>query len=144
MRNMKLTIKKIKEVYNVLSEANASKLNDTEFKKVLAILKKLYPLQAEAKEDAQRAIDLAKPADWEEIQELLTKVQAEVATPEESVRAITVNGAFKRRVESIITDIDRVEHDIDIEPMGEELADKIAKESGFTFAGRMALMPVVE
>lgn len=141
---MKLTIKKIKEVYNVLSEANASKLNDTEFKKVLAILKKLYPLQAEAKEDAQRAIDLAKPADWEEIQELLTKVQAEVATPEESVRAITVNGAFKRRVEAVITDIDRVEHDIDIEPVSEELADKIAKESGFTFAGRMALMPVVE
>ena len=141
---MKLTIKKIKEVYNVLSEANASKLNDTEFKKVLAILKKLYPLQAEAKEDAQRAIDLAKPADWEEIQELLTKVQAETATPEESVRAITANGAFKRRVESIITDIDRVEHDIDIEPISEELADKIAKESGFTFAGRMALMPVVE
>ena len=141
---MKLTIKKIKEVYNVLSEANASKLNDAEFKKVLAILKKLYPLQAEAKEDAQRAIDLAKPADWEEIQELLTKVQAEVATPEESVRAITANGAFKRRVESIITDIDRVEHDIDIEPLAEELADKIAKESDFTFAGRMALMPVVE
>lgn len=141
---MKLTIKKIKEVYNALSEANASKLNDEEFKKVLAILKKLYPLQAEAKEDAQRAIDLATPADWEEIQELLTKVQAEVATPEESVRAITANGAFKRRVESIITDIDRVEHDIDIEPMSEELADKIAKESGFTFAGRMALMPVVE
>ena len=141
---MKLTIKKIKEVYNVLSEANASKLNDTEFKKVLAILKKLYPLQAEAKEDAQRAIDLAKPADWEEIQELLTKVQAETATPEESVRALTVNGAFKRRVEAVITDIDRVEHDIDIEPMSEELADKIAKESGFTFAGRMALMPVVE
>lgn len=141
---MKLTIKKIKEVYNVLTEANASKLNDIEFKKVLAILKKLYPLQAEAKEDAQRAIDLAKPADWEEIQELLTKVQAETATPEESVRAITVNGAFKRRVESIITDIDRVEHDIDIEPIGEELADKITKESGFTFAGRMALMPVVE
>lgn len=141
---MKLTIKKIKEVYNVLSEANASKLNDTEFKKVLAILKKLYPLQAEAKEDAQRAIDLAKPTDWEEIQELLTKVQAEVATPEESVRAITVNGAFKRRVEAVIADIDRVEHDIDIEPMSEALADKIAKESGFTFAGRMALMPVVE
>lgn len=141
---MKLTIKKIKDVYNALSEANASKLNDTEFKKVLAILKKLYPLQAEAKEDAQRAIDLAKPTDWEEIQELLTKVQAEIATPEESVRALTVNGAFKRRVESIITDIDRVEHDIDIEPMSEELADKIAKESGFTFAGRMALMPVVE
>lgn len=141
---MKLTIKKIKEVYNVLSEANASKLNDAEFKKVLAILKKLYPLQAEAKEDAQRAIDLAKPADWEEIQELLTKVQAETATPEETVRAITVNGAFKRRVESIITDIDRVEHDIDIETMDEALADKIAKESGFTFAGRMALMPVVE
>ena len=141
---MKLTIKKIKEVYNVLSEANASKLNDTEFKKVLAILKKLYPLQAEANEDAQRAIDLAKPADWEEIQELLTKVQAKTATPEETVRAITVNGAFKRRVESIITDIDRVEHDIDIELMSEELADKIAKESGFTFAGRMALMPVVE
>lgn len=141
---MKLTIKKIKEVYNVLSEANASKLNDTEFKKVLAILKKLYPLQAEAKEDAQRAIDLAKPADWEEIQELLTKVQAEVATPEESVRALTANGAFKRRVEAVITDIDRVEHDIDIEPMSEALADKIAKESGFTFAGRMALMPVVE
>ena len=141
---MKLTIKKIKEVYNVLSEANASKLNDTEFKKVLAILKKLYPLQAEAKEDAQRAIDLAKPTDWEEIQELLTKVQAETATPEESVRALTVNGAFKRRVEAVITDIDRVEHDIDIEPMSEELADKIAKESGFTFAGRMALMPVVE
>lgn len=141
---MKLTIKKIKEVYDALTEANASKLNDTEFKKVLAILKKLYPLQAEAKEDAQRAIDLAKPADWEEIQELLTKVQAKTATPEETVRAITVNGAFKRRVESIITDIDRVEHDIDIEPMGEELADKIAKESGFTFAGRMALMPVVE
>lgn len=141
---MKLTTKKIKEVYNVLSEANASKLNDTEFKKVLAILKKLYPLRAEAMEDAQRAIDLAKPADWEEIQELLTKVQAKTATPEESVRAITVNGAFKRRVESIITDIDRVEHDIDIEPIGEALADKIAKESGFTFAGRMALMPVVE
>lgn len=141
---MKLTIKKIKDVYNVLSEANASKLNDTEFKKVLAILKKLYPLQAEAKEDAQRAIDLAKPADWEEIQELLTKVQAETATPEESVRAITANGAFNRRVESIITDINRVEHDIDIEPISEELADKIAKESGFTFAGRMALMPVVE
>lgn len=141
---MKLTIKKIKDVYNTLSKANASKLNDTEFKKVLAILKKLYPLQAEAKEDAQRAIDLAKPTDWEEIQELLTKVQAEVATPEETVRAITVNGAFKRRVESIITDIDRVEHDIDIEPMSEELADKIAKESGFTFAGRMSLMPVVE
>lgn len=141
---MKLTIKKIKEAYSTLSKANASKLNDTEFKKVLAILKKLYPLQAEAKEDAQRAIDLAKPADWEEIQELLTKVQAEVATPEETVRAITVNGAFNRRVESIITDIDRVEHDIDIEPMSEELADKIAKESGFTFSGRMALMPVVE
>lgn len=141
---MKLTIEKIKEVYNVLSEANASKLNDTEFKKVLAILKKLYPLQAEAKEDAQRAIDLAKPADWEEIQELLTKVQAKTATPEETVRAITVNGAFKRRVEAVITDIDRVEHDIDIEPLSEELADKIAKESGFTFAGRMALMPVVE
>lgn len=141
---MKLTIKKIKDVYNALSEANASKLNDTEFKKVLAILKKLYPLQSEAKEDAQRAIDLAKPADWEEIQELLTKVQAEVATPEESVRAITVNGAFKRRVEAVIADIDRVEHDIDIEPMSEALADKIAKESGFTFAGRMALMPVVE
>lgn len=141
---MKLTTKKIKEVYNALSEANASKLNDTEFKKVLAILKKLYPLQAEAKEDAQRAIGLAKPADWEEIQELLTKVQAETATPEESVRAITVNGAFKRRVEAAIADIDRVEHDIDIEPIGEALADKIAKESGFTFAGRMALMPVVE
>lgn len=141
---MRLTIEKIKEAYNALTEANASKLNDTEFKKVLAILKKLYPLQAEAKEDAQRAIDLAKPADWEEIQELLTKVQAKVATPEETVRAITVNGAFKRRVESIITDIDRVEHDIDIEPMAEELADKIAKESGFTFSGRMALMPVVE
>lgn len=141
---MKLTTKKIKEVYNVLSEANASKLNDTEFKKVLAILKKLYPLQAEAMEDAQRAIDLAKPADWEEIQELLTKVQAETATPEETVRAITVNGAFKRRVEAVIADIDRVEHDINIEPMSEALADKIAKESGFTFAGRMALMPVVE
>lgn len=141
---MKLTIKKIKDAYNALTEANASKLNDTEFKKVLAILKKLYPLQAEAMEDAQRAIDLAKPADWEEIQELLTKVQAKTATPEETVRAITVNGAFKRRMEAAIADIDRVEHDIDIEPMSEELADKIAKESGFTFAGRMALMPVVE
>ena len=54
MRNMKLTIKKIKEVYNALSKANASKLNDTEFKKVLAILKKIYPLQAEAKEKRVR------------------------------------------------------------------------------------------
>lgn len=141
---MKLTVKKINEVYNTLSKATAAKLSDAEYKKILSILKKLYTIHEESVADVRRALDLAKPADWEEIQSLAVKAQGGLATPEEAVRSIAASNAYDRRTNAEVAAINAVEHDIDIEPISEETADKLTKESAFSFKERMMLMPVIE
>lgn len=141
---MKLTVKKINDAYNALAKATAAKLSDAEYKKVLNILKKFYHIHEESVADVRRALDLAKPADWEEIQALAVKAQGGLATPEETVRAVAASNAYERRTNAEVAAINAVEHDIDIEPISEETADKLAKESGFTFKERMALMAIVE
>lgn len=133
---MKMTIKKVADVYKVLSSAKLSKLKDEEKFKIIKQLRKLKPVHDKYNADVEDARERLKGDEHESVEEdtrLLTSLGEKSGVAIERIAEVNLYWRdYNRRVDLCVKEEGDREIDLDIEPMTAEIQGKLLASNDFT------------
>ena len=132
---MKASVKIIVSAYNVLGEANVSKLEESEVIKVVKARKAMRPIADEYDAFLKDCQEKFKPEDWDEIQNKLQQWQQEgentTLTETERIELNKAVIGYQKKIDSALKDELKREVELNIEPLKEESATKLLIENGW-------------
>lgn len=118
---MKMKVKEISGLFNILSKANLSKMDDADKYIVIKMLRKLRPVAEKYETDKKDAYERLRPDNWEEVSEASNKWREENGS-----RALTEGEvSYILRVNECLADEKEREENIDLPKLSEEAFQKL-------------------
>lgn len=126
---MKIALREIKKVADALSGARIATLEDSEQSLIFDLncaLRTILKPYEEKKEDISTRL---RPADFEELQDLQSKVEARTATREEHSRYLTGLHAYTRSLNKHLDPLLAEVYEVAVEPIDVSVWKKLLKEN---------------
>lgn len=118
---MKMKVKEISGLFNILSKANLSKMDDADKYIVIKMLRKLRPIAEKFETDKKDAYERLRPDNWKEISEAANKWREE-----NDSRALSEDEvSYMLRVNECLADEKEREENIDLPKLSEEAFQKL-------------------
>lgn len=118
---MKMKVKEISGLFNILSKANLSKMDDADKYIVIKMLRKLRPIAEKFETDKKDAYERLRPDNWKEVSEAANKWREE-----NDSRALSEDEvSYILRVNECLADEKEREEDVDLPKLSEEAFQKL-------------------
>ena len=116
-----MKVKEISGLFNILSKANLSKMDDADKYIVIKMLRKLRPIAEKFETDKKDAYERLRPDNWKEVSEAANKWREE-----NDSRALSEDEvSYILRVNDCLADEKEREEDVDLPKLSEEAFQKL-------------------